>query len=119
MKRSNERTTTKVPFEKVAITLSSCVKNLFHFEVSSLDGASDWHESEREREWAARSIAESYWNNRDHPSKHFLVERIATFSPFFNILEVGCASGPNLYPLAKKFPQAQIVGIDINPGAIK
>lgn len=73
----------------------------------------------REREWAARSIAESYWNNQDHPSKPFLVERIAAFSPIFNILEVGCASGPNLYPLAKKFPQAQIVGIDINPGAIK
>lgn len=73
----------------------------------------------REREWAARSIAEGYWNNRDHPSKHFLVERIAAFSPISNILEVGCASGPNIYLLAKKFPQSEIVGIDVNSEAIK
>ncbi len=73
----------------------------------------------RERWWASRSIAEGYWGNRDHPSKHFLAERIAAFSPINSILEVGCTSGPNLYPLAKKFPQAQIVGIDINAAAVE
>lgn len=73
----------------------------------------------RERWWATRSIAEAYWNNRDLPNKHFLVERIAAFQPIHSILEVGCASGPNLYPLAKKFPQAEIVGIDINPRAVQ
>lgn len=71
-----------------------------------------------ERWWAARSIAEGYWNNRDLPYKHDLVERLAAYSPIHNILEVGCASGPNLYLLAKMFPQAQIVGIDINQDAI-
>ncbi len=73
----------------------------------------------RERWWANRSIAEGYWNNRNHPSKHFLVERIAAFSPVNSILEVGCASGPNLYLLAKRFPKAQITGIDINREAIE
>ena len=73
----------------------------------------------RERWWAGRSIAEGYWKNRDHLSKHFLAERIAAFSPIHSILEVGCASGPNLYLLAKKFPQAEIVGIDINSEAIQ
>lgn len=73
----------------------------------------------RERWWADRSIAEGCWNNRDHASKHYLVQKIASFSPFYSILEVGCASGPNLYLLAKRFPQAQIVGIDINPRAIQ
>ena len=73
----------------------------------------------RERQWMSRSIAEGYWNNRDSASKHFLAERIAAFSPVHSILEVGCASGPNLYVLAKKFPQAQIVGIDINQEAIQ
>jgi ubiquinone/menaquinone biosynthesis C-methylase UbiE len=73
----------------------------------------------RERQWAARPIAEGYWDNRDHPSKHFLAERIAAFSPIHSILEVGCASGPNLYLLAKRFPQAQIVGIDINQEAVQ
>jgi len=72
----------------------------------------------RERYWAGRSIAQDYWNGRELPSKHFLAERIAPFSPIHSILEVGCASGPNLYLLAKRFPQAQIVGIDINSTAI-
>lgn len=74
--------------------------------------------SAEERRWAGRTIGEGYWNNIEHPSKHFLVERIAAFSPFSSILEVGCASGPNLYLLAKRFPQAEIVGIDINSEAI-
>ncbi len=73
----------------------------------------------RERHWSARSFGKGYWNNRDHISKHFLAERIAAFSPINSILEVGCASGPNLYVLAKKFPQAQIMGIDINQEAIE
>ncbi len=73
----------------------------------------------RERWWAARSIAEGYWGNRDHASKHFLVERIDVFSPIHSILEVGCASGSNLYLLARRFPQAQIVGIEINSSAIQ
>ena len=72
-----------------------------------------------EKRWATRSIAKSYWDNRNHSSKHFLVERIAAFSPIHSILEVGCCSGPNLYLLAKKFPKAQIVGIDINREAIE
>jgi SAM-dependent methyltransferase len=70
--------------------------------------------------WATRSsFAKSYWDSWDLPSRHFLVERIAAFSPIDGILEVGCASGPNLYVLAKKFPKAQIVGIDINREAIE
>ncbi len=73
----------------------------------------------REKYWAARSFGEGYWTNRDHPSKHFLAEKVAAHSPFRSILEVGCASGPNLYSLAKKFPQAQITGIDINQEAIE
>lgn len=72
-----------------------------------------------ERRWAHRSIAEGYWANRDLPSKHFLAERIAAFQPLHSILELGCASGPNLYVLAKRFPETQIVGIDINAGAIQ
>lgn len=33
------------------------------------------------------------------------------------ILELGCGSGRNLYWLSKAFPDAEIVGIDINPSA--
>lgn len=75
----------------------------------------------REIEWAARppSSAEGYWSNREHPSKKFLVERIAVFSPISSILEVGCNSGPSLYLLAKRFPLAEIMGIDINTAAVE
>ena len=73
----------------------------------------------REKRWAGRSIAEGYWKNRNLPSKHFLAERITAFAPINTILEVGCASGPSLYLLAKKFPQAHIVGIDINQEAVE
>jgi len=34
-------------------------------------------------------------------------------------LEIGCASGPNLYLLAKKFPEIKLYGIDISKKAIE
>jgi ubiquinone/menaquinone biosynthesis C-methylase UbiE len=48
-----------------------------------------------------------------------LLEHISKFSPISSILEIGCNCGPNLYLLAKKFPEARIVGIDINPAAVQ
>lgn len=71
--------------------------------------------------WAQRggSWAEGYWGSTDHPHRSFLVERIAAFSPISSILEIGCASGPNLYLLAKRFPNSEIRGIEINPHAVE
>lgn len=54
-----------------------------------------------------------------HPHRKFLIERISKFYPFFNVLEVGCGLGANLYLLAKKFPKVNFFGIDINERAIK
>jgi len=89
----------------------------------------------REREWATRHLRKgererddwgkesddwikAYWNSRDHSHRHFLIERISKYSPN-SILEIGCNCGPNLYLLAKKFPNAKIMGIDINPMAVQ
>ena len=74
-----------------------------------------------ERYWAKcpPSISAETWSTREHPHRTFLVEQITTFSPIHTILEVGCNSGPNLYLLAKKFPDAELRGIDINPYAVK
>ena len=94
------------------------VKMIYYTLGSSILGRFlTWHE----RQWETRALsaAEGYWNNRNNPNKHLLVERIAALSPIHSILEVGCNSGPNLYLLAKKFPQAQIVGIDINSKAVQ
>lgn len=60
----------------------------------------------------------SYWDSRNHSHRSFLMERIFKFSPS-SILEIGCNCGPNLYLLAKKFPNAEIKGIDINPMAVQ
>ena len=65
----------------------------------------------RENYWAGRSIGAGYWANRDVPMVRLLAERIAALAPVRSILEIGCASGPNLYHLAKKFPEAQLKAI--------
>jgi SAM-dependent methyltransferase len=60
-----------------------------------------------------------YWDSRHHAHRRALVDRIASFHPFSSVLEIGCNCGPNLYLLAKRFPDAAITGIDINPRAIE
>lgn len=88
-----------------------------------------------ENEWATRHLREAgrshddwgkgcddwiegYWNSQSHPHRSFLVDAISKFDPS-SILEIGCNCGPNLYLLAKRFPDAKIVGVDINPEAIR
>jgi len=61
----------------------------------------------------------SYWSSRNCPHRRFLMEKIANFFPFSSILEIGCNCGPNLYLIAKKFPNIKIKGIDINPMAVQ
>ena len=88
----------------------------------------------REKEWATRHLRrnecddwdngsgdwiKSYWNSQNHSHRPFLIEKISTFSPISSILEIGCNCGPNLYLLAKKFPDAEIRGADINPMAVQ
>lgn len=90
----------------------------------------------REKEWATRHLHEGerrrddwgkgsgdwikgYWNSQNHSHRPFLIEKISSFSPISSILEIGCNCGPNLYLLAKKFPDAEIRGIDINPVAVQ
>lgn len=87
-----------------------------------------------EKEWATRHLREGererddwgksddwikgYQDSENHPHRTFLVEIISKFNPS-SILEVGCNCGPNLGLLAKKFPDAEIRGIDINPMAVQ
>jgi ubiquinone/menaquinone biosynthesis C-methylase UbiE len=80
------------------------------------------HEGERRRDdWGNGSVdwIKDYWNSQNHSHRPFLIEKISTFSPVSSILEIGCNCGPNLYLLAKKFPDAEIRGIDINPMAVQ
>jgi len=68
------------------------------------------------REWAEGYISAV---SLSHPHRQLLVEKISANAPFTNILEIGCASGPNLYLLAKKFRNVRFVGVDINSEAIR
>jgi ubiquinone/menaquinone biosynthesis C-methylase UbiE len=89
----------------------------------------------REREWATRHFHEderirddwgkghddwikSYKDSTDHPHRQILIETVSKYNPS-NILEIGCNCGPNLYLLGKKFPDAEIRGVDINPLAVQ
>lgn len=77
----------------------------------------DWNTTQHldeDDEWV-----KGYWNSRNHSHRAFLLEKIATFSPFSTILEIGCNCAPNLYLIAKRFPTTEIRGIDINPRAIQ
>ncbi len=90
-----------------------------------------------EKEWATRHLRKGndwnnaqhlgdndewikgYWDSRDHSHRQFLLEHITKFSPVSSILEIGCNCGPNLYLLARRFPDVKMVGIDINPAAVQ
>lgn len=68
-----------------------------------------------DRKWAENYLIE----NANHPSKQLLIETITKYAPLRSVLEVGCASGPNLYALSKKFPDARFFGIDISKKAVE
>lgn len=54
-----------------------------------------------------------------HPHRKSLVEAIESQVPFESLLEIGCASGPNLFNLAEKFPHIKLYGVDISRHAIE
>ncbi|MFC2004673.1 class I SAM-dependent methyltransferase [Chloroflexota bacterium] len=90
----------------------------------------------REREWAIRHLKKGndwgnikhsgaenewvlgYWDSREHSHRALLQKKIAELSPISSVLEIGCNCGPNLYLIARRFPDIKIQGIDINPIAI-
>lgn len=76
------------------------------------------HRSEND-DWSNNNDwIEGYWKSRNHPHRQILIEKISKYSPL-SVLEIGANCGPNLYLLAKKYPNIEIVGIDINEEAIK
>jgi len=68
------------------------------------------------RKWAEKYLSEASLN---HPHRKFIIDKIAGCAPLKTILEIGCASGPNVYLLAKKFPEVKLYGIDISKKAVE
>ena len=72
--------------------------------------------------WSAnrgKDYASEGWKSISHLHRKFLLDKISSYSPFENILEIGCNVGPNLYLFSKKFPHVKHYGIDINSKAIE
>jgi len=70
----------------------------------------------QDKTWAENYISE---NSLSHPHRKILVDKISAYAPFKTVLEIGCASGPNLFLLAQKYPEAEFLGIDISDQAVK
>lgn len=71
-----------------------------------------------------------FWENRDidwdkqylqtwnHPHRAFIIQELARTN-WRSVLEVGCASGPNLLKIAQTFPNRDFGGVDVNEKAIE
>lgn len=73
------------------------------------------------RHFLDKKWSESYISNEslNHPHRQLLIDKISNNFPFQSVLEIGCASGPNLYLLSQRFLGAKFYGIDISKKAIK
>lgn len=69
-----------------------------------------------DKEWAKSYISESAIK---HPHRKLLVDEISKFFPFESVLELGSASGANLFLLSEKYPNVKFYGIDVSKKAIK
>jgi SAM-dependent methyltransferase len=93
------------------------IKNIIHCIFGSRIDEIYW----RFRHIADKSWAKSYVTEESINQSHrsFLIDKIFQHYPFESILEVGCASGPNIFILARKFPDIKIYGLDISRKAIE
>jgi len=55
----------------------------------------------------------------EHSHRKLLLQVISRHTPLERVLEIGCASGPNLILLAREFPKTEFLGIDISTKAIE
>jgi ubiquinone/menaquinone biosynthesis C-methylase UbiE len=69
-----------------------------------------------DKDWAKSYISE---NSINHPHRKLLIDEISKFYPFESVLELGSASGANLFLLAEKYPKVNFYGIDVSKKAIK
>lgn len=70
--------------------------------------------------WKERKIdwEHDYFATWNHPHRDLIVRALAR-EPFASVLEIGCASGPNLYRIQKQYPGVQVGGIDASADAIE
>lgn len=76
--------------------------------------------AKNKRYWKERKIdwVKEYVATANHPHRDLILNKLKLM-PFGSLLEVGCASGPNLIRIQHAYPNVQIGGIDLNKDAIK
>ena len=74
---------------------------------------------QHEKYWRDRKIdwKKEYFDTHDHPHRQLIINELKRVK-FGSLLEVGCASGPNLHRIKQEFPGVQIGGVDISQDAI-
>jgi len=70
----------------------------------------------QDKKWAESYISEKAL---EHSHRKLLLQIIDRYSPFKKVLEIGCASGPNLILLSPKYPETEFLGIDISENAVR
>ena len=60
----------------------------------------------------------AYLDGWQHPHRYMIVEILKKFK-WHSLLEIGCASGPNLHLIKQAFPQSKLGGMDVSKEAIK
>jgi ubiquinone/menaquinone biosynthesis C-methylase UbiE len=75
---------------------------------------------EHKKYWSERKIdwKTQYFDTHDHPHRKILVDILKNL-PWMSLLEIGCASGPNLAAILKAIPNRQLGGVDISADAIE
>jgi len=59
-----------------------------------------------------------YFLKRNSVPRQIVLDALSKIR-FRSLLEIGCNCGPNLMNIIERFPQSEVVGIDINSGAIE
>lgn len=62
---------------------------------------------------------QGYKDTVAHPHRAHLADLVGELAPFSSLLEAGACVGTNLLVLARRYPQAQFTGAEINPAAVR
>jgi SAM-dependent methyltransferase len=60
----------------------------------------------------------SYWDTINAPHRNVIIDALRTVPAFGSLLEIGCGPGVNLFRVLQAFPDVDVTGLDISPGAI-
>lgn len=100
--------------KKILKTLARTIKRVLDRVFGTVVEEIRWQG--RDDAWAERSLSHA---SLEHPHRAFLLGHIARWEPFNTLLEVGCASGPNLFLLAKRYPDKAFFGAEINARGVR